>query len=53
MDETLGHYKEDEGLFLERPGLNKFLKSMGDIYEVVIFTAGTQIYADWVLNNLE
>ena len=48
-----------EGNFLVRPGCDKFLKEMSEIYEVVIFTAAMQDvsqtfkmwqYADWVLD---
>lgn len=41
LDETLVHYYESkgEGSFRIRPGCEKFLKEMAEIYEVVIFTA--------------
>jgi TFIIF-interacting CTD phosphatase-like protein len=41
LDETLVHYYENagEGAFRIRPGCDKFLKEMSEIYEVVIFTA--------------
>lgn len=44
LDETLVHYFEvgSEGTFLVRPGCDKFLKEMAEIYEVVIFTAAMQ-----------
>lgn len=38
------------GHFLIRPGAEKFLKEMTTLYEVVIFTAAMQDYADWVLD---
>ena len=52
LDETLVHYYEvgGEGMFRVRPGCDKFLKEMSEIYEVVIFTAAMQDYADWVLD---
>jgi len=53
LDETLVHYFQDEGQFLERPNAVKFLKEMSQIYEVVIFTASLQSYADWVLDQLD
>ena len=31
----------------------EFLQQMSKLYEVVIFTAGMQEYADWVLNQLD
>lgn len=41
LDETLVHYYENngEGAFRIRPGCDKFLKEMSELYEVVIFTA--------------
>ena len=41
LDETLVHYYESggEGKFRIRPGCEKFLKEMSELYEVVIFTA--------------
>lgn len=65
MDETLIHYvnamdedrfevMEDEDLcFYSRPGLYQFLKDLKDHYEIVVFTAATQSYADWVLNQID
>ncbi len=55
LDETLVHYFEmgPEGHFLVRPGCAEFLKEMADIYEVVIFTAAMQDYADWVLDQID
>ena len=41
LDETLVHYMEigNEGTFGTRPGCDKFLSEMAEIYEIVIFTA--------------
>ncbi|KAH6914157.1 protein phosphatase [Coprinopsis sp. MPI-PUGE-AT-0042] len=38
---------------LKRPGVDNFLKKMGEIYEVVIFTASLSKYADPVLDKLD
>ncbi|KIM45034.1 hypothetical protein M413DRAFT_441678 [Hebeloma cylindrosporum] len=38
---------------LKRPGVDNFLKQMGEIYEVVIFTASLSKYADPVLDKLD
>ncbi|THH33256.1 hypothetical protein EUX98_g888 [Antrodiella citrinella] len=38
---------------LKRPGVDTFLKKMGDIYEVVVFTASLSKYADPVLDRLD
>ena len=57
LDETLIHYVdtgEDEGsFFLIRPYCLQFLKQMSEYYEIVIFTAGVQEYADWVVDQLD
>lgn len=55
LDETLVHFKElpeDEvhgGVLLVRPFAGEFLKAMSHFFELVIFTAGMQDYADWAL----
>lgn len=38
---------------LVRPGAQMFLAEMSKVYEVVIFTAAMQDYADWVLDQLD
>ncbi|KAL0575588.1 hypothetical protein V5O48_006373, partial [Marasmius crinis-equi] len=38
---------------LKRPGVDLFLKEMGRIYEVVVFTASLSKYADPVLDELD
>ena len=56
LDETLISFKFDEkrrGIFKMRPGLYYFLESVGKKYELVIFTAGTQEYADPILDRIE
>ena len=52
LDETLIHYEEaEEGHELRvRPGAKEFLREMSQWYELVVFTAGMQDYADWVLD---
>jgi len=35
---------------LIRPGVNEFLSTMSKHYEIVIFTAAMQDYADWVID---
>ena len=46
------HYVEveDAGRYLVRPGCEKFLDEVSKLYEVVVFTAALQDYADWVLD---
>ena len=42
------------GLFVcVRPGVDKFLKELGNLYEIVIFTASNQVYADAVINFID
>ncbi|EKM54186.1 uncharacterized protein PHACADRAFT_162559 [Phanerochaete carnosa HHB-10118-sp] len=38
---------------LKRPGVDNFLRKMGEIYEVVVFTASLSKYADPVLDKLD
>ncbi|KAJ3486689.1 hypothetical protein NLJ89_g11788 [Agrocybe chaxingu] len=38
---------------LKRPGVDNFLKHMGELYEVVVFTASLSKYADPVLDKLD
>ncbi|KAF9165224.1 hypothetical protein DFQ26_000434 [Actinomortierella ambigua] len=38
---------------IKRPGVDTFLKQMGDLFEVVIFTASLSKYADPVLDMLD
>jgi RNA polymerase II subunit A small phosphatase-like protein len=38
---------------LKRPGVDNFLKQMGEIYEVVVYTASLSKYADPVLDKLD
>ena len=55
LDETLVHYFElaGEGNFMVRPGCKEFLEEASKHYEVVIFTAALQDYADWVLDQID
>ena len=55
LDETLVHYKEcgKSGKFYIRPFLNQFLKELSVYYEICIFTAAMQDYADWIINVLD
>ena len=56
LDETLISFRIDEGhrgMVKMRPGLYNFLKNVGSKYELIIFTAGTQEYADPILDVIE
>ena len=62
LDETLIHSsmvqhpsrssREATIKFHKRPGLAQFLRGMSDHFEVIVFTAGGQEYADAVLDSL-
>ena len=49
LDETLIHYNEEEDFFLMRPGCHQFIECLSELYELVVFTASMQEYADWVV----
>ena len=55
LDETLVHYEEfeGEGRVNFRPYLDYFLSELSTIYEIVIFTAAMQEYADPILNHID
>ena len=56
LDETLISFrfnKKYQGILRTRPGLYNFLKDVGTKYEMVIFTAGTQQYADPIIDIIE
>ena len=58
LDETLIHFKpnpnnEESGTIKIRPYLMEFLEKIKDYYELVVFTAATQEYADPIINALE
>ena len=38
---------------LKRPGVDNFLRKMGELYEIVVFTASLAKYADPVLDRLD
>lgn len=55
LDETLVHFQESEqgGQFLVRPFAQDFIKKMAEKYELIIFTAAVQEYADWILDRID
>ena len=53
LDETLVHFIAKEKKFKLRPGCIQFLKDMSQLYEIVIFTAAAQDYADFILNYID
>ena len=55
LDETLVHYISDnESAYIQiRPGAEEFIKELSEYYEIIIFTAALQTYADLVLDGID
>lgn len=55
LDETLVHFFDmgPDSHFKIRPGCNEFLTELSKYYELVIFTAAMQDYADSVLDQID
>jgi Dullard-like phosphatase family protein len=55
LDETLIHFKTENGKskFLIRPHTYKFLRNLHPMFELIIFTAAQQQYADWIINKID
>jgi len=54
LDETLVHFEATERKFRLRPGCLGFLRSLtAPYFEIVVFTAASQEYADFILNVLD
>ena len=58
LDETLIHFKpnpnnDESGTIKIRPYLMEFLEKIKNYYELVVFTAATQEYADPIINALD
>lgn len=56
LDETLIHFVENpngNSQFLIRPYAQYFLKKMSKYYELVVFTAAMQDYADYILDRMD
>lgn len=51
LDETLGHFHK--GVFQKRPGVDFFLLEMSKIYELVLFTASSQEYANQAMKLID
>jgi CTD small phosphatase-like protein 2 len=49
LDETLVHFDEKNSELAIRPYAIEFLDQMSQYFEVVIFTAGMQDYAEWAI----
>ena len=58
LDETLIHFKphpnsDSSGILQFRPFLSEFLTILREFYELVVFTAATQDYADPIIDAIE
>ncbi|XP_002983484.2 uncharacterized protein C2F7.02c [Selaginella moellendorffii] len=68
MDDTLVHSRRGKAtlklvsgkvvavqryMVAKRPGVDKFLRDMAKLYEIVVFTASKQYYADTILDKLD
>lgn len=53
LDETLIHFNEEEDYFSIRPGCTEFLQELKEEFELCIFTASIQDYADWVIDSID
>ena len=53
LDETLIHYDGPKGKLYFRPHCMTFLKTLAEKYEIVIFTASTKAYADYILDMID
>ena len=55
LDETLVHFQNDckKSKFLVRPYVYTFLKNISLYFEIFIFTAAQQDYADWILDRID
>ena len=49
LDETLIHYDYNSEVFHVRPFAEEFLKKCSPLFEIIIFTAAVQEYADEIL----
>ena len=44
---------ENDFFYMVRPYTNKFLTELAQFYEIVIFTAAMQDYADWIVDGID
>ena len=53
LDETLVHFEHRRMVYKVRPLCIRFLTDMAKLYEIVIFTAAHQTYANFILDKLD
>jgi CTD small phosphatase-like protein 2 len=44
---------DEDGYYMVRPGAMKLLATLRQHFEIVVFTAAVQEYADWVLDQID
>jgi CTD small phosphatase-like protein 2 len=45
--------EDNDFFYMVRPFCNKFLSELSKYYEIVIFTAAMQDYADWIVDGID
>ncbi len=53
LDQTLINYNKITNKIIFRPGLLSFLHSMKKIYELILFSYGTETYVNSIINHIE
>ena len=53
LADNIAEQDEDDFFYMVRPYCNKFLSVLSEYYEIVIFTAAMQDYADWILAGID
>ena len=54
LDSELGNGEEENDFFyMVRPYCNKFLSELSQYFEIIIFTAAMQDYADWIVAGID
>ena len=53
LDETLVHFDQARRVYKIRPLCLRFLRELCQIYEIVIFTAAHETYANFILDKLD
>lgn len=53
LDETLVYFQQKRQVFYLRPHCMSFLQKMSNLFEVVIFTAAHEEYANRILDKLD
>ena len=52
-NKNLGLESDSDYFYMVRPWCNKFLKELSVHFEIVLFTAAMQDYADWIVGGID